>query len=146
MTKIDDEMVERAVSAYLLADEKLTIEGAMRAGLEAALSPKPEPEIEVSEGMRKAGFGAWRKAFEMTLAYDDLTPQAHRCLEEVFRAMESTRLKEAQEGAAYAAKDAPQGVNAAAPVKETGRGRSVCHRRVNDPYWHTYTHTRKDES
>lgn len=53
MTKIDDEMVERAFvklgygSAHNRQD--------LRRALEAALSPKPEPEIEVSEGMRMSG-------------------------------------------------------------------------------------------
>jgi len=153
MTKIDDEMVERAAKAAYEADErypgdwskayhtsKSAWKNFIRVGLEAALSPKPEPEIEVSEGMRWAAMNyANHKGF--------LLP-SHFC--ELYRVM---RAKEAQEGAAYAAKSAPQGASAGAPVKETGgrverrmRAFTVHSRKTDEPKEdcsHVWPHRRK---
>lgn len=124
MTKIDDEMVNRAEKAWLEVSFAGR-GGAMRAALEAALSPKPEPEIEVTEGMILESLKDWFK----TGFRESCVEYYGAALAATYRAMESTHLKEwrTRDGhlpgdAAYAAKSAPQGVNAAAPVKETGGG------------------------
>lgn len=98
-TKITDEMVERAVDAFSKAWPPGTTHGAMLSALTAALNPPPEPEIEVTEGMRRAGTKIYMGDDPETRASWDLVTA-------IYRAMESTRLKEAQSGAAYAAKDA----------------------------------------
>lgn len=122
MTKIDDEMVERAVKAFGWTPTQLgscrvfqtdAPHIGMRKALEAALSPKPGPEIEVSEGMLKDGRAA---LISWWLSEDEDAQKS--ALKSAYRAMESTRLKEA----AYAAKSTPQGVNAGAPEKATGGG------------------------
>lgn len=155
MTKIDDEMVERAMQTPCTSVDRIVGHylnfSTVRNALEAALSPKPEPEIEVSEGMRQAGLQAGRDWWDGKLDGSMIAAQ--------YRAMESTRLKEAAKkrtivngdwvdfelpkwrtrdghlpgDAPSGAKSAPRGVSAAAPVKETGgAGRVHTHRRHGD--------------
>ena len=56
MTKITDDMVGQAIKAWGSAEGGL--HAAMRRGLEAALNPSVEPEIEVTEEMLLAGYRA----------------------------------------------------------------------------------------
>lgn len=154
MTEIDDEMAVRAATKILDClwhGRPMDSTKTAREILEAALNPpKPEPEIEVSEAMMCAGKAVIQR---------NCGPCTSKEAAEFYRAMVSTRLKEAQEreykrereckscngtgndtvdgmarlicmscggsgerraqeGAAYAAKDALQGVDAAAPVKK----------------------------
>lgn len=145
MTEITDEMVERACNAYSSGARPKW----MREALKAALNPpKPEPEIEVSAAMVEAGIQA---SIDWWAGKIDGSRVAA-----MFRAMESTRRKEAeitqqwkfapQEGAAYAAKDARQGVNDAGPVKETGGGVWYTHRHRRSTDQGTWcTHCREDD-
>ena len=155
MTEIDDEMIRRfreASGPYLglpkppggalVSDEAIRAwkKEVARGILEKTLNPppKPEPEIEVSEGMQESGLSAyWHPGG--TIVATGWNESARKQISGVYRAMESTRLKEA----AYAAKSAPQfdygdaavqtktgrvecdlggRVSSAAPVKETGGG------------------------
>lgn len=129
MTEIDDAMLERAVRAHGSTNPHERTYERMRKALEAALSPKPEPEIEVTEGMRLAAMHCANNLGEM-LPFNFL---------KYYRAMRAQEIKEA----AYAAKSAPQGVNAAAPVKETGGGVGGTHGRSGD-IGYTF-HRRKDD-
>lgn len=93
MTEIDDEMVKRAVKAFTEMDgEWATCREQVLCILEAALNPKPEPEIEVTEGMERAGMKAWQEWVNNTGFNTEKVGAVV-----VYRAMESTRLKEAQE-------------------------------------------------
>lgn len=175
MTEIDDEMVERYIEAagrkaikaggYLRADDKQR--EITRAGLEAALNPKPEPEIEVSEGMCEAGrLEAERHGWNVK-GMDEHELVGWWCdIKSIYRAMESTRLKEAEqeprretvseilerfrrEAAPEGAKSAPQGVSAAAPEQTIGSnvglwGNLHTHRRKGDQ-GSTLAHRRKDD-
>lgn len=99
MTEIDDEMVDRAEASFVrnFRDPKIAFTTMdVRGLLEAALHPKPEPEIEVSEGMIEAA--------KIANPIWEWGPSITQRIKEIYRAM---RAVEAQEGAAYAAKDAP---------------------------------------
>jgi len=109
MTEIDNDMIERARKAMSKHHMHWFKDEAIRAGITAALSPpKPDPEIEVSEGMEVA-------AMNCANSLGELIPRNFR---KYYRAMRAQEVKEAP----YAAKPAPQGVSSAAPVKETGGG------------------------
>lgn len=93
--EIDDAMIDRfdkaAMAAGNTGENRLLypppdIRDVIRAGLEAALSPKPEPEIEVTEGMMRAGYEAAGGFYAISEA----------TVENIYRAMESTRLKQAK--------------------------------------------------
>ena len=110
MTEIDDEMVKRAMAyakrEWCTPDAKVGTADQWASFLAEVLNPKPEPEIEVSEGMVKIA---------QEVYHENRDGPWHELWRRIYRAMESTRLKET----AYAAKDASQGVSSGAPVNET---------------------------
>jgi len=146
--ELTDEMVDRAEDAFCrnFRDPKIAFTTMhVRGLLEAALTP--EPEIEVTEAMKKAGADAYQRWWD-----DDDEPFIESGMVGIYRAMVKAAPKEGRvlvsgtdtEGrAVYAAKSAPQGVSAGVPEKATGRGyRSherkgdlgfVWHRRSTDP-------------
>jgi len=175
MTEIDDEMVKRfrQVSGPYLGLPKppggaLVSKEAISAWkneiargiLEKTLNPppKPEPEIEVSEGMIEAA--------KIANPIWEWGPSITQRIKEIYRAMRVQEIKEAEivqqwkfgpmgKGAAYAAKSAPQGVSSAAPVKETGGGVGrkmrtfTVHSRKTDELKedcsHVWPHRRRDD-
>lgn len=101
MTKITitDEHVRRFEQAALRRD----CTGAWvcvdaRAGLEAALSPPPEPDIPVSEGMRIAGRNAVLECCEYYGPLDcfQLSESTHVVAQKAYQAMEKVRREEAK--------------------------------------------------
>ena len=59
MTKITDEMVERAIVGYRTKQgAQDTVRDSMRCALEAAFNPPAEPEVVVTDEMLQAGRGA----------------------------------------------------------------------------------------
>lgn len=102
--EIDDETLDRAYEAYRAAYSPLGHAREMiRAALTAALTP--EPEIEVTEGMRKVGaeeiksLGATNHRAIRDGLHLDTYPIETYDAALIYKKMESTRLKEA----AYAA-------------------------------------------
>ena len=123
MTEIDDEMVDRAIEAFSRLRDANTTKEAMRNALAAGLYTKPEPEIEVTEGMMRAGYEAAGGFYAIS----------EGTVENIYRAMESTRLKEAENNRFQASLDkaiAEQAglVCAAYAAKPTSH-----HRRKDDP-------------
>lgn len=88
-TKITDEMAERAATAASALSAEINRVKYWRAILEAALNPPPEePEIPVSEEMRRAG--AWATPAQSQRMADFAASES----EAIYRAMERARLKE----------------------------------------------------
>jgi hypothetical protein len=108
--EITDEMVERG-ARYFRNHLMQGVEEAHRIAARKvlALALTPEPEIEVTEAMRRAGAMATEH-----MATKHMADFACSEAEAIYRAM----VKAAPSGA----KSAPQGVSAAAPEKATGDG------------------------
>lgn len=88
--EITDEMVERGIAAESVM--RKSSRDRVRAVLDAALNPPPEPEIEVTEAMERAGTKAWMEWMQVPNPTGEVYGCAH-----VYRAMERQRRKDAKE-------------------------------------------------
>ena len=105
--EIDDAMIDRFDKAAKVAgntgENRLLypppdIRDVIRAGLEAALSPKPEPEIEVTEAMLEAGNEAWNKVTDASPSES----KRHETYDKAMRAIYRAMVKAAPDGIPHA--------------------------------------------
>ena len=91
--EVTEEMLRRGINGAAEHNKPFRSEFTsdfIRAILEAALNPPPEPEIEVSDAMLAAGFKAYHSLRG--------SPDAWDCLLLAYRAMERARREEAGTG------------------------------------------------